>query len=91
MYGIERNNIIKDIYNVPITWQAETGAAVTPSDATVLQPGVLYVGGTGNVKVRTRLGADLIFVGVPAGVFLPVLVDMVYSTSTTATSILILR
>jgi len=89
-YGLEQP-FVKDHYGVPVFFQAETGAAVTKSDTTTLQAGVLYVGGAGNVNVRTRLGADLLFIGVPAGTFLPIVVDMVYSTSTTATNILILR
>jgi len=89
-YGLEQP-FIKDHYGAPVFFQAETGSAVTPSDVTVLQVGVLYVGTTGDVKVKTRLGDDLTFVGVPAGAFLPVLVEMVYSTGTDASDILILR
>jgi hypothetical protein len=75
----------------PIFWQPENGAAVTASDSTILAPGVLFVGTGGNVNVRTRQGTDLVFSNVANGTFLPVVVDMVYSTSTTASDILILR
>jgi len=89
-YGLQ-DPVIKDNHGQPVFWQAETGATVVKSDSTVLQPGVLYVGGAGDVNVRTRLGVDLLFEGVLAGSFLPVVVDMVYSTSTDATAMLILR
>jgi hypothetical protein len=80
-----------DHYNSPVFYQAEDGAAVTVSDSTVLQPGVLYVGTGGTVVVRTRMGTDLTFTNVNDGSFLPVVVDKVYSTSTTASNMLILR
>ena len=51
---------------------------------------VLYVGGAGNVRVLTSSGADLTFVGIASGAFLPVQVKRVFSTDTTATSILAL-
>lgn len=74
----------------PVIYNPEDGASVTTSDTTVLQPGTLYVGATGDVKVRTRAGTDLTFKNVPVG-WMPILVDMVYSTGTTASEILILR
>jgi len=51
---------------------------------------VLYVGNTGNLRVLTSSGADLTFVGIPAGSFVPVQVKRVYATDTTATDILAL-
>jgi hypothetical protein len=51
---------------------------------------VLYVGNTGNLHVLTSSGADLTFVGIPAGSFVPVQVKRVFSTDTTATDILAL-
>lgn len=81
--------------------QAERAALVTPSDtvnipfvggdtATNNWPCVLYVGGTGNIRVMTAGGDDVVFSGVPAGTFLPVQVIRVYSTNTTATNIVAL-
>jgi hypothetical protein len=66
-------------------------AAVTPSDSTVLS-GVraLYVGVTGNLAVRPVGGSAVTFVAVPAGMILPIAVDRVMSTNTTATSIVAL-
>ena len=56
-----------------------------------INPGcVLYVGGAGNVRVLTSSGADLTFVGIAAGTFMPVQVKRVFSTDTTATDIVAL-
>ena len=78
--------------------QVSRAAAVTPSDTDnipSLSGGanngcVLYVGGAGNVRVLTAGSDDVTFTGVNAGTFLPVQVLRVYSTSTTATTILAL-
>jgi hypothetical protein len=51
---------------------------------------VLYVGNTGNLRVLTSGGADLTFVGIPAGSFVPVQVKRVFATDTTATDIVAL-
>ena len=51
---------------------------------------VLYVGNTGNLRVLTTSGADLTFVGIPAGSFVPVQVKRVFATDTTATDIIAL-
>lgn len=63
--------------------------AVTKSDATVFsQPTrALYVGGAGDVAVRMLDQTTVTFVGVPAAGLLPIRVDKVLSTGTTATSI----
>tara|TARA_R100000152_G_C6700123_1_gene129833 strand:- start:258 stop:569 length:312 start_codon:yes stop_codon:yes gene_type:complete len=62
--------------------------AVTKSDSTVYTEAsnALYVGGAGNVKVRTSAGQAVTFTAVAAGTTIPVSVDMVYSTGTTATN-----
>lgn len=78
--------------------QAGRAAAVTPSD-TVNIPAitggtnngcVLYVGGAGNLKVLTVGGDEVTLVAVPAGSFIPVHVLRVFSTGTTASSIVAL-
>lgn len=51
---------------------------------------VLYVGVTGDVKVKTAAGNDVVFTGVPAGSFMPVQVTQVFATGTTATNIVAL-
>lgn len=62
--------------------------AVTPSDTNNFDtPSVIYVGGSGNVRVLTAQGTDVTFAGLLAGSVIPVQVIRVYSTNTTATSI----
>ena len=70
--------------------QPATGAfEVTPNDSDVLAQTTraLWVGATGTVRVRTLLGQVVSLVGVPTGTLLPVRCDRVYSTGTTASSI----
>ena len=67
---------------------AGDAAAVTVSDSTVVAFDAVYVGGIGNVALRTVRGSTVTFVGVPAGTILPVRCDRVMSTNTTATSLL---
>lgn len=72
------------------TAPAHGAVVVTPSDATVIPcTRSLYVGTTGNVNVRMIDGQTVLFTAVPVGV-LAVQVDMVLSTSTTASTILAL-
>jgi hypothetical protein len=69
---------------------ARGGFVITKSDDTVFAVATrsLFVGGAGNVTVRFVDGDDSVtFTGVPAGFILPVCVDKVYSTGTTATNI----
>lgn len=62
-------------------------AAIVKSDsANLATPSVVYVGGTGNVKVTTAQGSTVTFSGVPAGAVIPVQVIKVWSTDTTATN-----
>ena len=64
-------------------------AAVTPSDsAYIALTRGLYVGVSGNVRVRMEDGSLETLVGLAAGIVHPLRVQQVYSTSTTATSIL---
>jgi hypothetical protein len=66
--------------------------AVTPSDSVDLDPWAraLYVGNTGNVRVLTWSGDDVIFSNVQNGMILPVSVKRVFAASTTATNIVAL-
>ena len=60
---------------------------VTKSDATVFgDSSRIYVGTAGNVAVRTIGGDTVTFTSVPAGTILPVMVDQVLSTGTTASN-----
>jgi len=80
--------------------QVSRAAAVTPSDtlnipslasATTINNGcVLYVGGAGDLKVKTAGGDEVTFTGILAGTFLPVQVVRVFATGTTATTVLAL-
>lgn len=76
------------IVNLQIADSAET---VTPNDSTALDPGILYVGVGGDVVVDTIESTQKTFKNVPDGSILYVMVTKVYSSSTTATDILILR
>ena len=68
---------------------AGDAVAVTKSDTTVLvHTRALFVGGAGNVAVRMAHGQNTVtFTGVPAGALLPISVDKVMETNTTATNI----
>ncbi len=81
--------------------QAYRAAAVTPSNTVDIpsvstQDGagnngcVLYVGGAGDIKVTTAGGDTVVFVGLLAGMFVPVQVLRVWATDTTATDIVAL-
>ena len=71
---------------------AHHAVAVTPNDGADLTDTTraLYVGAAGDVKVDMYGSGTVTFVGVTAGSVLPVRVDRVYSTGTTATSIVAL-
>lgn len=60
---------------------------ITPHDTNelVYTSRALYIGGSGDVKVTTADGTDITFVGVSG--ILPIRVKRVFSTGTTATSI----
>ena len=70
--------------------------SITPSDTinatTNLGGCILYVGGTGNVKVlmagKSDLADAITFANIPDGTFLPIVVDYVLATDTTATAII---
>jgi hypothetical protein len=67
------------------------GVVVTKSDATIIETTrALYVGGTGHINVRTASGDTVLISAVPVGAILPIAVDQVLSTSTTATLIVAL-
>lgn len=67
--------------------------AVTPADGSNIVAGskALFIGGAGNVNVYPRGSTTaVLFSGCTAGQILPIQVDRVLSTSTTATSIVAL-
>lgn len=63
--------------------------AVTKSDAAAFDPPLagLFIGGAGNVAVKTVSGDIVLFTGVIAGQILPLACRQVRSTNTTATNI----
>lgn len=69
-----------------------TGAfLVTPADSDLSKNArSLYIGVTGNVRVTTIAGDDVLFTNVPVG-FFPVAVKRVWATNTTASGIVGLR
>jgi len=67
----------------------EFAVAITPDDATDIATvsRAIYVGVSGNLKVTLLGGEDITFVGLAAGVFHPIRATRIWSTGTTATSI----
>jgi len=79
-------------HGVSLNLQASNAVAVTPHDSTNLtHTSTIYVGTTGDVSVQmSGTGTAIVFVGVPAGSFLPILVTRVNSTATDASDIVAL-
>jgi hypothetical protein len=75
------------------TVAAHRAVAVTPSDATVIEvTRALYIGTGGTLVVHMAgetSATTVTYTNVAAGIF-PIQVDMVYSTSTTASNIVAL-
>ena len=70
---------------------AMAAVAVTKSDSTILDvTRALYIGTTGDLAVRMTNGETITFKTVPVGI-LPIQVDKVLSTGTTAAEIIALR
>jgi len=65
-------------------------AAVTKSDTTVLEPGIVYAGGTGDLVVALENDPStwVTFYGVPAGTFLPLRVVKVGASSSTTNMVI---
>lgn len=82
---------VLNMANYMLSDPAYDAAAVTKSDSTHLgNVRGLYVGGAGDVAVLTAGGTTLTFSSVPAGSVLPIQVQKVMSTNTTATAIVAL-
>ncbi len=69
---------------------ARSGFTVTPSDTNIFTvcPRALYIGSDGNVTVKMFEGMTLTFTNIPAGLLLPIRVQQVLKTGTTASGIL---
>ncbi len=61
--------------------------AITPSDATTQRAVAIWVGGAGNVALKTEDGTSVTFVGAQAGSIIPVKTQQILATNTTATSL----
>lgn len=79
-------------YPTNLTAPAREAAAVTPSDSTDLPvlPRAIYVGLAGNLAVRMPDGSAVIFANVQSGSFLPIRVQGINATGTTASAIVTL-
>lgn len=72
------------------TSSAVDGFEATPSDSTTFDVSrALYIGVSGDLAVRMKSGKILTFKSAPVGI-LPIRVDQVRSTGTTATNIEVL-
>ena len=76
-------------YITGLTAPAEGGAAVTPNDSVDLTTSSrgIFVGNAGDLKVDMVNGDTVTFTNLGAGVIHPIRAARVYSTGTTATSI----
>lgn len=73
-----------------LTSPPEDATAITPSDtpaAIGVVTRAIYVGGAGDIAVRMQGGATVTLANVPSGTFLPLRVQQVLGTGTTATGI----
>ena len=77
---------------LPVFGPARNAALVTPSDSADLDfiTTGIYVGGAGNIKVTMQGGQSVLLSGVLAGSVLPLRVSRIWSTTTTATTIVAL-
>lgn len=70
-----------------------SAVAITPSDTAPVNCRAIYVGGAGNVAIKTTTNAAAVtFTAPPIGTVLPVMIDggMIMATGTTATLLIAL-
>jgi hypothetical protein len=68
---------------------AKIATAITPADSDLAAASrALYIGTSGNLRVTTTSGNDVTFANVASGTILPVSVNRVWATSTTASNII---
>jgi hypothetical protein len=80
---------IVDSQGIPIKWRFTKVDAVVPSDTVTFSPGNLYIGGSGNVKLKASGDSEWhTFTGLSAGNWIPGEIVAVH-TDTTATLILV--
>lgn len=75
-----------------LTAPPENAATIQPSDAALLSrvTRAVFVGGAGALRVEMMGGEDIVFAGLGAGTLLPVRIQKVFATGTTATSLVAL-
>jgi hypothetical protein len=69
---------------------SRTAFAITPHDSNAISPvpKAIYVGGGGNITLRTtEASSDVVFANVPDGAIIPVRARFIRATGTTATNI----
>lgn len=68
---------------------ATHGFMITPHDSDALPEltRALYVGGAGSLVVRLHSGAEITLAAVPAGTILPLRIDLIKATGTTASAL----
>lgn len=71
------------------TYTSPDSTDITPDDATTYDPSfrMVYVGTGGNLTVRTVAGNTRTFTNVQDGTFVPIQVDQIHATGTTASNI----
>ena len=69
---------------------AEYAFSITPSDSTNLPNATrgIYIGGDGNLNLRTIGGSVVVFQNLVAGTVLPVRATAIYSSNTSATGLI---
>lgn len=73
------------------TVSAYDARVITPNDATIINgTRALYVGTGGVLRVSMVSGQDITFEGVPSGAVLPIQVERVWATDTTADALIAL-
>ncbi len=77
-------------HSVGLTAPATHGETIAPNDNTnlVRATRALYVGQTGNVRVRTLAGQDVTFANLQGGALYPLRVQRIFATGTTASDII---
>lgn len=75
-----------------LTAPPEDAAAIAPSDGAVLShvTRAIYVGGSGDLRLRLLGGGQVTLAAVPAGSLLPLRAVQVYATGTSATALVAL-
>ena len=79
--------------NSALITPAEHAFVITPADGVDLEASTrgIWVGTTGNLRVRMVDGGDIMFIGMVAGMVHPLRVIRVWATGSTATGIRGLR